>query len=415
MLAAFICLFSTVSCIYGADIDDDIIDDFSASDIDDLAEDRVEIISSSDDSEADIPPTYENSYDMSTNSIILIDDDSISNNKTHFNHYDGKSHSDKIINKSGHGSKKSSFDEHDLDFDENHNHKTPKYDVDVIKPHNTNVINADMIIPFKENAAHKFGHNIKPLNINADKTIHFKGNTTHASRHASCHNCELTDESEFCWCNKGHHDCNHCLHSIESNGVIMDYDNLANSFNAKINTSCIVVLSSGNDDEEENRNRYMNHAVDFQNQDKTSNIGFNNDLSDSSYVNFTEFEYCDLNIDSLYTLDLDIKDYNLEYYLFTNPDIIIVNKANVENIHLFSKTNTFSFNNHCLKNFDMEFTIHPTTFYELSAPIVFSDNDSSIDYLFYFGGNINVKFKEIPNFINYVLMYSDELILCFCK
>ena len=67
---------------------------------------------------------------------------------------------------------------------------------------------------------------------------------------------------------------------------------------------------------------------------------------------FSQFSHIGLDIGSLLSQDLDIKDYNLEYYIFTNPDIII------ERADITAKANTLIFNsyiNHCIKTFNNSF------------------------------------------------------------
>jgi hypothetical protein len=77
------------------------------------------------------------------------------------------------------------------------------------------------------------------------------------------------------------------------------------------------------------------------------------DLADLLYGDLSRFDCNELNIDDEYP-QADIEDYNMEYYIFTNPDIII-EKANVNVLPKY-QTKTIPYTNHCLNDLDANST-----------------------------------------------------------
>ena len=221
---------------------------------------------------------------------------------------------------------------------------------------------------------------VKRTEINTDIARHIYANTTKSFDMAQTHDTKVTMKSEVCMCHDGkcdsklnhhhhHSDCAVCREispdSLISNDLTCSYS----YFYTQINTASEDIIRSRNLDEEnelddEKNRRFKSIQVHVYGHDINQPIGENGsstpaepshmDLDNASADLFcgdaSQFNCIGLDIDGLYALDLDIKDYNLEFYMFSNPDIII--KANISSL---PKTNALIFNTdfyHCPENAD---------------------------------------------------------------
>jgi hypothetical protein len=205
------------------------------------------------------------------------------------------------------------------------------------------------------------------------------------------HSNEGTEKSEFCCC--GEDDCSH--HADESFENILGINDCCDedfahscSFYSKIHTvnhSCIKLLNK--DEEIKSDSLILNGTVDSSQKDDANVSGgyfepldLCTNLTDSAYGRFLELSDISLDIDSLHSQDLDIKDYNLEYYMFTNPDIII-ERANAV---ILAKANPLTFNgsiNHCSRdatthqiNFNNSFSADCQIHGPLAVKLITDDN-----------------------------------------
>lgn len=176
-------------------------------------------------------------------------------------------------------------------------------------------------------------------------------------------------KGEFYCCKESK--CNHNLNTdIHDNHKVIiegDFnDNLAYSYNCGtlINNSMATVISLRDCDEEEfinQKNRNLKNVLTINKElsqitDESSLKDCNSDLdmvAGDLTVNYTDCEFNPNGLEiNLNSDKLDVKDYNLEYYIFTNP-YIIAESINVENV---------SFNNNIQNHrFNANQTIAPTT------------------------------------------------------
>lgn len=185
----------------------------------------------------------------------------------------------------------------------------------------------------------------------------------------------MTSQADFCMCGDRHCDHEGIIHSnriIDGDHINEDFEHFYNSIYIQLNVVCCEVamfrdVKKGDDDENQCFNEVFifNGAHDMnQSEDEDVLGGFNSLLDmgldaclvDSVYWNFTKFGCMDFDIDMLHCNYLDINDVYLEYYIFTNPDIISIESLNIDLL----KFNTTIFKNsfyHC-PAFDLKNIIH---------------------------------------------------------
>ena len=471
MLVVCMCIFVSASCIYAADIDDATANNQGAIDINALnGEEAGGMVMSDVDSETDISQVMSDetpnldTYDMPTDSadlsnIRVPDSSNLTNhssqsaNKTHFSQY----------------GEKSDLEIHEMDNEtddlsgvfgmlccfmsasetQNHNDdENQMHDSDEI-PHDDfpllgNAIHRKGIAAIKENILFKLSQkpvrgDAKHIGIAKDRVHKLSGNIANSFEKPIISDSKLTNDSEFSC------ELNHRIHKLNisagsSKALVGDNaDNLTYYYNnpcTQSNAASDIVFRFKGSDENEGgivntRNRSFNNIPNF-NYNQNANDGI--DLIDlteyklpsiinsdgdltgeypySFYGDLTQGDYNVLNIDSLYS-ELNIKDYNLEYYIFTNPDIIIKN-ANVPilNIYKSPKTNTLTFNkniNYFLKRFDAKTFFSPTfdnsilnrnrgpVFKEelLAASRIIEDNHALFDSAAFFKKAFSLKEREM--------------------
>ena len=168
------------------------------------------------------------------------------------------------------------------------------------------------------------------------------------------------------------------IHSSE--GIVKHNDFASSNYYANqiYTVSFPVILNSRNNPEDYETQRKEEYLRNISSGDIIPDVTEFEEITDFNItgLNLTQFASVDLDLGDLYSQDLDIKDYNLEFYMFSNPDIII-NKAdiilldnNLQNLNtLLFKTNF----NHCL-------TIDEGNFYPISAFYNFSVNGDNYDH-----------------------------------
>lgn len=221
--------------------------------------------------------------------------------------------------------------------------------------------------------------NIYATDVNNHDAIDIDGmDCENSEEHISIeHDCDVDDcgikltVDEFCCCKHGH--CNHNLntdthhHDDEITCEDIINNNLDYSYTCYIKTTnsrWVTISTSSKEEALYQRNSNFRNVLTLddyldlgQNSDnifKNYNYLSANDLS----VNYTvsDLNYIDLEI-TLNSDELYIKDYNLEYYIFTNPYIIIQEpNINLNDMGRSPVNNTLIFNNHYSK-FNPKLTI----------------------------------------------------------
>ena len=189
---------------------------------------------------------------------------------------------------------------------------------------------------------------------------------------STAHNADLTKESELCACSDAgschEDDCPLCgMDDSTDSFTVNDASYSCSNFYTQINTAGASLVRFQEEDEEElideralkSTEKFISspYADETAGNGEYSQTNLNICLTDSLYGDASQFAGIGLDIEGLYSPDLDIKDYNLEYYMFSNPDIIIN-----ANIYSLPKTNTSLFNTdfyRCHENPDAKTTESP--------------------------------------------------------
>lgn len=201
------------------------------------------------------------------------------------------------------------------------------------------------------------GTHMEDTIIKADFTTCLCANFTGSSEKETSHDCGLTGQSQ-CSCSENEN----CSCDVEmGNGKVMingigdDSTCCCNDYYAQFNTT------AGVEETASSKSRNSKGQDTCQSVDDgyavPSNVNFEGefalDLADLLYGDLSRFDSNGLNIGEEYP-QADIEDYNMEYYIFTNPDIII-GKANVYELPKTS-TETIYNTNHCLNDIDANST-----------------------------------------------------------
>ena len=199
-----------------------------------------------------------------------------------------------------------------------------------------------------------------------------------------------------------HGDCSHDMKgNIKYNAVVAgegigDYMVHSYGYYTQICTASVMIVPR-NVDEDETRIRNLKSilAIDCSQGLSESNCEGNLtssgmdmngnaviDYADSLYNNSSGFDYDGLKV-NLYCDRLDVTDYNLEYSIIANPDLIIANSSTgCRDAYDFSATGTLTFNNNiykrCSKYFDARNTITETLAFNNS----FLGNDCNCESAF---------------------------------
>ena len=385
LLIVCICFFVSASCIFAADNDDGLANDSNI--VEESIDDQSVIIS-----DAVINETADS--DMSDNHSAANVHDSKnhgfnSTNKTVSLHHDKKS-VDHVIKKAKLSNDRQTFSKNsDLSGSEDarHHHKNlhgerltskrPDRN-DAGSHHRQHVCTQQTAEP-----------DVAKTEIKTDVISRLCANTTDSFTAAASHNHKMTEESEICWCGDsrcGHNSNHHSHDEVYNNSV--SADSLINNdmtysfscFYSQINTASEGLIRSRNGEEEfmdeKNQNSILFSSdvaeLENANHDGPSHMDLNINLTDSFSSDLAQLESIGLDIESLYSTNLDIKDYNLEYYMFSNPDIII--KADIFNL---PKTSTPTFNtdlHHCPENADVKTILDSYLFFNQELSAISEDN-----------------------------------------
>ena len=371
LLIVCICFFVSASCIYATDVDDDVacIQCTIEDGIDDNLESLPNIMEDENPNQDTSDGTGSSAADSNGNHS------SQAKNKTHFSHGDKRLNRNVTLNANSHSkdpfANKHSVDKHPID-DATRNAKSQ---------HAREISDHRQYASYESQLSQETCHQDAARSgsektiIKTDAVSQIYANNTDAFRKAAGHDSGLTQTSELCRCGDcqcGHRCSHHCDEEIHASRIPADAlisNDLTYSYNyfyTQINTASEGLIRYREVDEEELMDEqtrrsanipvfvYTHDAItsdDLTNQSEPSHMDFDAELTDSLYGNVTQFDSIGLNIDGLYALDLDIKDYNLEYYMFSNPDIIIT--ADLQ------KANTLIFNTdfyHCPENADAKNT-----------------------------------------------------------
>lgn len=312
VLFACMCLFACASCVDAADSQIDLGEEDISENV--VLDEISYMDSSSDEVANDVPDS------------IVINHHSHSGNKSHFSHKDKKFANDSSAHHHGHRIHKNG-----THGDIRHHHKRPQ--------------DMDRLMPDQETSEHAHDGDVQNEKlINTDISAHIF-NVTKSVRPVS-HVSKLTDQSEISCCGQ---ECSGHSFNIENrNSVICKSidDNSVYSYEDYYVQFSTVVLADGsaNSKSRSSRNHDEGNVLNIiSDEDFDGEIMGN--LEDSFYGSPEEEIYDGLNIDSLYS-ELNVNDYNMEYYIFTNPDIIVEKADATENFTLLPKTNIL---NHCLK------------------------------------------------------------------
>ena len=384
LLIACICLFVSLSCIHAADIDDGIKNQ-TTGDVNALDDGAVEInieknISSGNTGEMLGETPNQKTSDMSGISYYCL----IMNNRhpINHNHLTEKTHF-------GNKDKKSDYGFSDLRQD----YKICS-NFEKIKHHPKTLDDSHKLC--KKGIAGAHTHRMgfqKLIALNIENVIkndifgQLRKDTPNSFKKVMHRDSHLTKKSEPCCCR----DCkctHHCHHDVEviSNGKVILSGDCGDDMTYSYNTAYKHINSTANEgivfrfrdlDEDEIENRNLINVTAFnctQNQpgnekefagfNAHSDLDLNGDFALICSNSFYDSKQSDCSINDFYSQKLNIKDYNLEYYIFTNPDIIIM-KANVN----LAENHTLT-SNHC-PNFDVKTAFNPTIFFNNDLQVVF--------------------------------------------
>lgn len=356
LLIACICLFFSVSCIHAADVDNGV-NNQSAVDINTLDDGNVAI---SDVSEVSADSFVVNASHPKFHNHL--------SDKSHFGNKDKKSLCGSCVNSS----------------DLRHPHKSIKILCSNFEKSKLNLetsIDSNMIC-CSVGSIHTLGAGSQKLiALNVEKAINsdiIGQNTTSSFKNAVLLDSQLTSKCEPCCCGECQcgNDCNHYekvlgnASVIAANGcgddVTYSYTAGYNHIKSTANEEILLRFRNLDEDEIESRcnlinltafNCTQNHSEaegEFTGFSAPSNMNTNGDFAIDYSNSLYDFAQFDCNINDFYSQKLDIKDYNLEYYMFTNPDIIVTRE------NTLAKTYTLT-SNHC-PNFDAKTAFNPTIF-----------------------------------------------------
>lgn len=403
ILIVCICLFSA-SCIYASDVDEDLAINQSTIDIDDLNAEKED-------------------------ASIIIDDD--------------QNDVDLISCDASNQSQETNLSEAQISIINTHSVIKTTDSIDLLENNSLSKINP-LHLYHNDVCLSMPGDDLCLWNSQANtdiqtKNVYNKLSDNDFNSISINYDSKLIKDDEFCL---NHGKCNHNLNTDIGESIYDDGDNLSNDltysynmhYSTQINTNrCNITLPRTVEDEKIiilrnnnfknlltlNNNQYLNQTGfndDLNDNNITRGDMFNNDLNndchDLFYINVIEFNFNALKL-TLNSSELGIKDYNMEYYIFSNP-YIIVRESNFN----MPITNTLTFNNHCLSAkislnsnnsiYDVNQKLSTCTVrdnYESINNTVFCENTAQ---LFCLRGANHIKFINDNIFANttYILSYN---------
>lgn len=202
------------------------------------------------------------------------------------------------------------------------------------------------------------GTHMEDTIIKADFTTCQCTNSTGSSVKETSHDCGVTGQSSSSCCENENCSC----YVDMKNGEVMineigdDSTCCCNDHYAQFNTTVGEETASSRSRNSKGQDTCQSADGGYAIPSNANLEGeFALDLADLLYGDLSRFDCNGLNIGDEYP-QADIEDYNMEYYIFTNPDIII-GKANVYELPKAS-TKTIYNTNHCLIDLDA----YPTNF-----------------------------------------------------
>ena len=304
ILIACLCVFAGASCVFAGSVEDTIDSDYYTMGIDligNLESDplTIDVGSDVDDSADDIDDASENTHHKKN-----IDDD---------------------MTKPSH--------KNPVNTTESHNHHKHAESSGTVK--NDDVPDIDCVTnDIEDDVRTQFAVNL------IDSTI-------------SCDDMFIHDEFDCC----EHENCNHNqntdIHQHHDDFIIDNgndnLDILHDFYSQTTNTNAVVITMSG-EEEILYQNRCLKDALDNSGQNGENSFIVLND--DDLSVECDDLDYNALGI-TLNSDEIIINDYNMEYYIFTNP-YIITQEPNMGELQV---NNTFISNNH-YSNFDANITLN---------------------------------------------------------
>ena len=311
------------------------------------------------DAQADNQTSFDCASDVSA---VAMDDghsievNHISKNKTHFSH-DGKKsdfgihvndHDNHIKIHKGHGN--DSDNQFKSNSHKSHANGKPMHYPKMAQHDERPNHESQKLGKQTQDIAHKII--VENIMIKTDFANHICVNSVCSSEKMTCHDCKMAGQDNCLCCENEY--CSHdvALCNDKVNNIIRDDSTCCyREYHAQFNTTAGILEATGsksrNSKDQDtlqseyegyiipsNRNLEGEFAIDFENQ---------------FYGDLTRFDCSALNIEGGYP-QADIEDYNMEYYIFTNPDIII-EKANV-NVLPKTIAKTIFNTNHCLHDLD---------------------------------------------------------------
>ncbi|AMD17677.1 hypothetical protein TL18_06365 [Methanobrevibacter sp. YE315] len=403
MLISCICLFLCTSCIYAADVDSESANNLSPA----VSDDVIDILPNA---------TLDENPNQDTCNMtdsVIANHNSQYINKTYFSHNSSK---------------------HDFDRGSHHNHKIQLNNSD-FKINDNSKIKMDNDWTISDHKIHKydmgggFTFDDSQAMANNEKTLIGTNIVNVLCLNDTCSFCnvsqcnKVTKKLDFCCCGKVNchcHDSDDCVDNILGIGNHIDDDfECICDFYTQANVINDAVVRFQNEEENITDVLIFNHTQNSNLRKGVNvtrgysahpNIDLCSALANSEYGMLSQCNCNGLDIDSLHSQDLDIKDYNLEYYMFTNPDIIIKR----ENTALLAKANILIFNNNInyfLKTFDVKTTIHWITLNNsfstdckipesLTVRHIIEDNYASLNIATFLQRTVSLKECEIYYFYN---------------
>ena len=439
ILIVCMCIFVSASCIYASDIDDVATNNGGTVDVGSLA----------DEGSGSITTDLDDYAGNSASDIDAISDD-VQHYKMSEKDIDGKNAI--LHHKISHNPNDTGCKRHHHHHENNTSAEEAKLDYELIHKNNPETIQIDeRIIEFGDglqggdrqiNNVGEKGDlpnsiDIKEYNPNngCEKTIADNIETTWISgsainnriflKFANLHKSMGIEsklvKKDFCCCKHGH--CNHNsdtnIHNHDKIIIaknINNHNELAFSYNHNVkmynSKACIICLRGSNEEEiGDARNRNFKNVLTIKYNEESNDDKFVKDFNavlnmnaGDLAINFTDFDYDGLEL-SLNCDELNIKDYNLEYYIFTNP-YIIINSINVEK-HCFNSIKakqtiapTINYNHSpftdCIThdNYDLSDYTLTTTFYDAASLIEVSAFNLMASKVFYSIGKLSLKLSN---------------------
>ena len=367
MLFLCICIFACASCVNAEDVGDAVSDsqmDFVGMDISESAVSDENLDAAND-----------------VLDYIVINHHSHSSNKTHFSHKDKKFRNDSDAN--------------------HHGHSIHKNGTGGVKHHHKGSHHSDRPMSHHRTERHTdYGDVQNEKSIRTDISAHIFNNATKSIITGS-HDSKFTGQSEFSCCRHG---CSGHSFEVDNRNAVISRnieDGSAYSrgdYYVQFNTA---VLADGSPN---SKNRSFRNLNEWYVLNITSDVDWDGELrastEDTFYGSPAGEVHGGLNIDSLYS-ELNVNDYNMEYYIFTNPDIIVKAQA-TENFAGLAQTNIL---NHRL-NFDAKTTYFYDSF---SWDCIIEDNYALFNTTF--SKKANFMLMEVNTLISSVqspVILSDE-------